>query len=172
MPKTPKPGFYAVRIGRCPGIYLTWDECKLQITGHPGATYKKFYTKTEAEEFALQLPPRRKPQTTARYATQTRSHQAVPSTFPLSSTFSSSFHLLPSSLSPPSPSYRRPLPLFPPLHQRLLAFTQRVGSTAPPSALPLQQGNVIVVYTDGASSKNGTKSARAGFGAFFGPNDP
>ena len=43
--------FYAVRIGRKPGIYLTWDECRRNINGFSGAVYKSFKTKKEAEIF-------------------------------------------------------------------------------------------------------------------------
>ncbi|WP_286149303.1 RNase H1/viroplasmin domain-containing protein, partial [Thomasclavelia cocleata] len=34
--------FYAVKIGRKPGIYLTWDECKQQVDKFKGAVYKSF----------------------------------------------------------------------------------------------------------------------------------
>lgn len=43
--------FYAVRVGRVPGIYLSWDECKKNIDGFSGAVYKSFKTKAEAEAF-------------------------------------------------------------------------------------------------------------------------
>lgn len=43
--------YYAVRKGKNPGIYNTWDECKAQVTGYSGAEYKKFNTKEEAEDF-------------------------------------------------------------------------------------------------------------------------
>lgn len=43
--------YYAVRKGKTPGIYLTWDECSNQIKGVSGAVYKSFKTKEEAEEF-------------------------------------------------------------------------------------------------------------------------
>ena len=43
--------YYAVRIGRTPGIYTTWDECKNQIFKFSGAVYKSFPTKEEAEDF-------------------------------------------------------------------------------------------------------------------------
>lgn len=46
--------FYAVRIGRSPGIYPTWDECKAQIHGFANASYKKFQTLDEAKAFILQ----------------------------------------------------------------------------------------------------------------------
>lgn len=43
--------FYAVKKGKKPGIYLTWDEAKTQVNGFSGAQYKSFKTKSEAEEF-------------------------------------------------------------------------------------------------------------------------
>jgi hypothetical protein len=30
--------FYAVRVGRKPGVYMNWDDCQGQIAGHKGAT--------------------------------------------------------------------------------------------------------------------------------------
>ena len=30
--------FYAVRIGKTPGVYDTWDQCLQQVTGQKGAS--------------------------------------------------------------------------------------------------------------------------------------
>ncbi len=43
--------FYAVRVGRTPGIYLSWDECKKNVDGFSGPVYKSFKTRAEAEAF-------------------------------------------------------------------------------------------------------------------------
>lgn len=43
--------YYAVKKGKNPGIYNTWDECKAQVDGFSGAVYKSFKTKDEAENF-------------------------------------------------------------------------------------------------------------------------
>lgn len=43
--------FYAVRKGKKPGIYSTWDKCKKQVDGFSGAEYKGFGTLIEAETF-------------------------------------------------------------------------------------------------------------------------
>ncbi len=43
--------FYAVRKGRKPGIYRSWDDCKAQVMGYPAAVYKKFKTEVEALAF-------------------------------------------------------------------------------------------------------------------------
>lgn len=46
-----KKNFYAVKKGKTPGIYKTWEECKSQIDGFSGAIYKGFSTWEEAEVF-------------------------------------------------------------------------------------------------------------------------
>lgn len=43
--------YYAVKKGRVPGIYISWDETKKQINGFSGAVYKSFASKREAENF-------------------------------------------------------------------------------------------------------------------------
>lgn len=47
MPKK----FYAVKVGRTPGIYETWAECQKQISGFSGAVYKSFASREEAQSF-------------------------------------------------------------------------------------------------------------------------
>lgn len=42
---------YAVKVGKVPGIYKSWAECKKMVDGYPGATYKSFATIEEAEMF-------------------------------------------------------------------------------------------------------------------------
>ncbi len=36
MPKRKKPSYYAVREGRIPGIYTTWEDCSNQVKGFSG----------------------------------------------------------------------------------------------------------------------------------------
>ena len=43
--------FYAVKIGRNPGIYNSWSECQQQVNGFKGAIFKSFKTKEEADNF-------------------------------------------------------------------------------------------------------------------------
>ena len=43
--------WYAVKSGRKTGLFTSWDDCKLQVIGYPGASYKGFFTKEEAMEF-------------------------------------------------------------------------------------------------------------------------
>ena len=43
--------FYAVKEGKVPGIYTTWEKCKEMVDGYSGAKYKSFPTYEEAEIF-------------------------------------------------------------------------------------------------------------------------
>lgn len=43
--------YYAVRVGRTPGIYYNWNDCKAMVDGFPGAVYKSFKTMAEADSF-------------------------------------------------------------------------------------------------------------------------
>ena len=45
-----KPKYYVVWQGRKPGIYLTWEECKMQVHGVEGSRYKSFPTMEEAQK--------------------------------------------------------------------------------------------------------------------------
>ena len=49
-----KKKFYAVKVGKVPGIYSTWSECEEQVKGCPSASYKSFATLSEAENFMLE----------------------------------------------------------------------------------------------------------------------
>lgn len=43
--------YYAVKVGRHPGIYSTWEDCKREVTGYKGAIYKKFSQEIDALNF-------------------------------------------------------------------------------------------------------------------------
>lgn len=47
--------YYVVWSGKQTGIFKTWDECKVQVHGVPGAKYKSFSSEKEASE-AFQMP--------------------------------------------------------------------------------------------------------------------
>ena len=46
-----KKKYYAVKVGKTPGIYMTWADCSEQVTGYKGAKYKSFSTIEEAAAF-------------------------------------------------------------------------------------------------------------------------
>lgn len=43
--------FYAVKKGRTPGVYRTWDAAKKQVDGFPNAEYKSFSKVTDATDY-------------------------------------------------------------------------------------------------------------------------
>lgn len=43
--------YYAVKKGRNPGIYTSWDLCLKEVKGFKGAKYKSFKNKKDAENF-------------------------------------------------------------------------------------------------------------------------
>ena len=52
--------YYAVRVGRNPGIYQTWDECKRETVGFKGASFKKFSTLEDAKAFINEKEEKKK----------------------------------------------------------------------------------------------------------------
>ena len=46
-----KKNYYVVLVGRTPGIYTNWEDCKSQVNGYKGAKYKGFKTIQEAQEY-------------------------------------------------------------------------------------------------------------------------
>lgn len=48
--------YYAVKKGLAPGIYVTWEECKVNVDGYPGAEYKSFKTVEEAKAYLGYAP--------------------------------------------------------------------------------------------------------------------
>lgn len=51
--------YYAVKVGKKPGIYDNWNACKAVVDGFPGAVYKSFKTRQEAEDFLKESPDRK-----------------------------------------------------------------------------------------------------------------
>lgn len=43
--------FYAIAVGRRPGIYSNWPAAQAQVHGYPGAKFKGFATKDEAQRW-------------------------------------------------------------------------------------------------------------------------
>src|SRR5438128_11483609 len=47
--------YYAVKVGIIPGIYNTWNEASLQVTGVPGAQHKKFNNLIDAANYIANI---------------------------------------------------------------------------------------------------------------------
>lgn len=48
--------YYVVWVGARPGVYESWDEARSQVAGFPGAKYKSFASRAEAEAAFRQRP--------------------------------------------------------------------------------------------------------------------
>jgi len=46
-----KKQWYAVRVGKTPGLYKTWGDCERQVSGFSGARYKGFPCRNEASQW-------------------------------------------------------------------------------------------------------------------------
>ncbi|KAJ1835177.1 hypothetical protein LPJ63_001362 [Coemansia sp. RSA 2711] len=125
MPRlSSKEYYYAVRVGRQPGVYRSWDECKTMTQGYAGAVFKKFNLLDEATQFV-----------NGRVKNVSTRLQPTP-------------------------------------YARKLAVHEKPQLSSPPAPAAGELDDAIIVYTDGASSKNGRKDACAGVGVYFGENDP
>lgn len=51
--------YYAVRQGRNPGIYESWEDCKKQVDRFPCAQYKSFSSRQEAQLYLNRQEPSR-----------------------------------------------------------------------------------------------------------------
>ena len=49
--RRPANTYYAIHIGRSPGVVSTWPECQTRIQSFKGARYKKFHTREDAEYY-------------------------------------------------------------------------------------------------------------------------
>uniref|UniRef100_UPI00358F0464 ribonuclease H1-like n=1 Tax=Myxine glutinosa TaxID=7769 RepID=UPI00358F0464 len=140
-------GLYAVRLGRRPGVYVSWEECRLQVEGFPGAVYKKFSSKSDADTFIESTSMTDetrvlKDPNNLRLPHQTEEEADVETT---------------------SGSERGPG----------LGEETAACKDDDLSELPFfHVGGVPVVYTDGCCSYNGKDEARGGVGVFWGPEHP
>lgn len=158
MPNPKAKFYYAVRKGVKPGVYKSWDECKIQVDKFPAASFKKFGSERDAWAFVRGEEP-----------------SAVPDPGTGSSVGEPDFSLLPR---------RGPEPLeYIPLGRKRSrpeqgAELQPKRAKPSESSLPgggdgfTYMGDAVVVYTDGCCSANGRDGARAGIGVYWGRNHP
>ncbi|XP_076755006.1 ribonuclease H1 [Xylocopa sonorina] len=142
-----------VAKGRKPGIYKTWNECKLQVNQFSGPVFKKFNSQHEAEEFIKQNTGQgtNKKQTIATFGK--RSHPQIEK---------------PSEVENKKPAAKK-------LKQdnsEECKKTIYIESKKVNGEFSVDNRGYVNVYTDGACSSNGGKNPRAGIGVWFGDNNP
>lgn len=147
--------YYAVRKGFKPGVYKTWDECKLQVDKFPSAVYKKFAAEKDAWAFFRGENP-----------------SAAPPKPPTAQSAEPS----PSVLPRRGPEPLEYIPLGPKRRHREEEPEETPSKRPKPEAQSSDgfsyMGDSVVVYTDGCCSANGKSSARAGIGVYWGPHHP
>jgi ribonuclease HI len=144
--------YYAVNRGLKTGIYETWAECEKNVKGQKNAVFKKFQTYEEAQHFL-------------------KVGRAIyrPVAAPKEPVFNEKPPVIPQSIIAshrPSPAGRITPKI--PVNKRPTTPYQPYPLVKPTYA----KKATTVVYTDGASSNNGKGHAKAGYGVYWGPNDP
>ncbi|XP_067679512.1 ribonuclease H1-like [Haliotis asinina] len=174
--------FYAVRVGRNPGIYKSWLECKAQVSEFPSARYKKFATEDLALEFInsgesafsnrfYSMPSMADSKATAALNSVRKTAKKLQGQLEqMTSTYStlceqidtleeavSGSSLKRSSSDGPSDKGSKKLK------------TEDSSDASGWSGTPFTDPSAPSVYTDGACFNNGKKGAVAGIGVFWGP---
>nr|XP_002128178.1 ribonuclease H1-like isoform X1 [Ciona intestinalis] len=144
--------FYAVHIGKSPGVYDTWPECLAQVSKFKGAKYKKFSNKDEASYFAHTGTELSKDKSDILdifkdELADNSAKESKPNNIPQSSIVSRKRKVKPDSNS---------------------RFGKVQKTNDQPTNADSSDGSCPVVYTDGACSKNGRKGSRAGYGVWWG----
>nr|XP_046230050.1 ribonuclease H1 isoform X2 [Scatophagus argus]XP_046230051.1 ribonuclease H1 isoform X2 [Scatophagus argus] len=150
--------FYAVKKGFKPGVYSSWNDCKIQVDKFPSASFKKFVSERDAWAFV-----------------RGEKLSALPEVKQVAQTVDSAVDLLPK---------RGPEPLeYIPIGKKRChadeetpSHPKRVKQSESSSSESADgftyMGDAVVVYTDGCCSANGRVGARAGIGVYWGHNHP
>jgi ribonuclease HI len=157
--------FYGVQRGRVPGVYSDWAKAQEQIRGFTRPRYKKFATLAEAEEFVRQ----------GQDADPTRDHTssiAVPPGLTAETARDGNGIELPAGTGPlplGAEDGFDPNVLLDPSTGKVVYKTKE--QKAATKTIPTGPPGMLRIYTDGSSLRNGTRTARAGVGVYFGPGD-
>ncbi|KAJ3009913.1 UNVERIFIED_CONTAM: Ribonuclease H1, partial [Siphonaria sp. JEL0065] len=153
------PKVYAVKVGRKPGIYHSWDTCSSQVHQFPQSEFKSFASIKDAEAY-LKAPA--------------RSGQAIPQSLRTTTT---------TQTDSEQESIQQPQSKKPCIDSSVSIHPSTATSTATTKLLSIDQLPVdstpqiqgitqrLTIYTDGACGGNGKRNARGGIGVFFGEGD-
>lgn len=150
--------YYAVRVGRIPGIYRSWNECQSHTKGYSNAEFKRFNDMYSAEQYLtrssrvlhnsyLSNSSNQPPQTLQNSYLPNSSNQYQSNQSP--QTYSHSPYLLNSS------------------NQYQYNQSPQILQN---SYLP-NQSSKIILYTDGSCRYNGSPNAIGGYG-IYSPTNP
>lgn len=151
-----EPRFYAVAIGKFPGIYTDWAEASKAIVGAKGPKYKKFSTRSEAADYIRMYANE-----ATRQALSGMGGNATAATNAQDDGDGDEDEDEEDDEDEDEDEEDAA--------QILQPATKRAkqGSITAPTSSTV----VLDIYTDGSSLGNGKNGASAGVGVFFGPGD-
>jgi ribonuclease HI len=192
----PKAGFYAVKVGKRPGIYTTWshftssflgaplltvvirEDCREQVDGYPCATYKKLRTVEEAEAWMQGGTSQSGPveQRAAPYPVKPKIQPANHSLDPACALIvpQPNGHArlsTTSSTAKPTATIQSDSKLQPASGPSSPGLHVVAGPSRATPGSSLSAVGEDVVYTDGACSGNGQHGSVAGIGVWWGRKD-
>lgn len=184
--------FYAVKIGRVPGIYTDWPSAQEQITGWQKPKHRCFTTRAEAQSF-LDEDERRashSPSVEADGVFATYNAAEMPMEPEVRQPTNKKGKIGTNGIKTSVLEYNEadyepgtgPLPsdtedgfdpniFLDPETGKIVYKTQEQRQATKPRPLGLSPTEPIRIHTDGSSLGNGTSGAFAGVGVFFGPGD-
>ncbi|KAH7643429.1 hypothetical protein HUG17_10120 [Dermatophagoides farinae] len=159
--------YYAVAIGRQTGIFNDWNDCEKQVKGFKNAKFKKFKTKSEAEEF---IHIHHKSTTSS---SSISNSNLVPKILPTTSTANNSAVRI-NAMSMPRSSSHQPSKLTSDDKKLTTGIFSSLKCPKRPRSrksdfLTIRRNHLgdPIVYTDGACCNNGKRNAKAGIGVFW-----
>ncbi|KAK0617003.1 ribonuclease H-like protein [Immersiella caudata] len=179
--------YYAVRVGRKPGVYDTYNKCFAQVDKFPGAKHKSFFSLEDAEAFVAgkdPIPADNDKKPPAFYAVGIGHKPGVYMTWPDAQA---------AFAGKKNPKYKRfgtyaDAEAYVRQYNNQLTTAGAVAAeaasedederapkkakTSAPVATSTGGSASVVAYTDGSALGNGRAGARSGVGVFFGPGDP
>jgi len=141
-----RPRYYALRNGRNPGIYETWDLVQEQLRGIGKADVRSFPNRADAEEYMK---------------TGTLPEEPAPG-----------ISENPQSADAPEPK-RIKVQRTDNNLKNTQAIDKSMSQPEPLACPPVdpKSNTPLIIYTDGSSLGNGKQGASAGIGVWFGNND-
>ncbi len=171
--------FYAVQIGRNPGVYTDWHTASKQIAGVKRPRHRRFPTRAEAEAFVAEG---KKGATAAAIAEAQHADKRMK--LVNGAAAPAGLILNDKQRDPQGNIYEPgtgPLPAgaedgFDPnikldINGNLVHKNEAEKTTRKKIPKPLPPPGMLTIYTDGSSLRNGAAGARAGVGVYFGPGD-
>lgn len=171
--------FYAVAKGRKPGIYHSWPECQSQVHQFAGPVFKKFSSKSQAEDFIKKYNDSLKGSSSTSKGGQStllpKEQRTKIKTKKVSSISSQEKTLLKSLVAnelKKQAGTKRPIEPENKTKSAKRAKQDISNTSSPNTDFITDKDGYVNVYTDGACSSNGFQGAKAGVGVWFGDNHP